>query len=133
MYKCTLFYSVLHSESFPPAGPDQCSEAGSHKHTTLPTTTPIYKSKLNSFTLNSGNPSHDLKRFLDIVGTEPKEARYWFKYFQKMSNSNPLFAVIQIEEDLVRASELMHRPSSGVYNLEVDSPVSIQNEKLIKF
>jgi hypothetical protein len=111
----------MYRESFSPAV--EQTVMSSPEETPTVSTPPIYKSRLNSFTLNSGNPSHDLKRFLDIVGSEPKEARYWFKYFQKMTNSNPLFAVIQIEEDLIRASELIHRPALGVYDLHVDSPV----------
>ncbi|KAK2170629.1 hypothetical protein NP493_1140g00048 [Ridgeia piscesae] len=54
----------------------------------------------------------DLKRFLEEVGTEAKEARYWLKQFQQGSQPYSPFAIVQIERDVFENPEMV---SSNVF------------------
>ncbi|XP_013412506.1 N-acetylglutamate synthase, mitochondrial [Lingula anatina] len=56
----------------------------------------------------------DLKRFLEKVGTDAKQARYWLKEFQRQSDPHSPFAVIQIEESIFSESELLESLASSL-------------------
>ncbi|ELU11775.1 hypothetical protein CAPTEDRAFT_188972, partial [Capitella teleta] len=84
-----------------------CLQQGSHgnccsMHTSTQPKDPGYTQmvKMSSFTLN-GN-GHDLKRFLEEVGTNAKEARFWLRHFQKAAEPCHPFAIIQLEPDILQ-------------------------------
>ncbi len=54
-----------------------------------------------------GSRNRDLKRFLEEVGTNPKEARYWLKQFQLISGSlqTKPFAVVQVDQEIFQHSK----------------------------
>ncbi|XP_033629478.1 N-acetylglutamate synthase, mitochondrial-like [Asterias rubens] len=69
----------------------------------------------NSYPGN-GSRNRDLKRFLEEVGTNQKEARYWLKQFQLISGSlqtNP-FAVVQVDQEIFQHSEQLKALSSNL-------------------
>lgn len=63
----------------------------------------------------SHNLTHDLRRFLEEVGTDPKEARYWLKQFQRLggSHSKP-FAVVQVHQEIFQKPDLLEALSSNL-------------------
>ncbi|XP_038048735.1 N-acetylglutamate synthase, mitochondrial-like [Patiria miniata] len=62
----------------------------------------------------NGGGSRDLKRFLEEVGTNPKEARYWLKQFQLVGGSTPSrpFAVVQVDQEIFQHSQQLKALSS---------------------
>ncbi|XP_072181173.1 N-acetylglutamate synthase, mitochondrial-like [Diadema setosum] len=63
----------------------------------------------------SPNLTHDLRRFLEEVGTDPKEARYWLKQFQRLggSHSKP-FAVVQVHQEIFQKPDMLEALSSNL-------------------
>ncbi|XP_066264406.1 N-acetylglutamate synthase, mitochondrial-like isoform X2 [Branchiostoma lanceolatum] len=51
--------------------------------------------------------AHDLKRFLEEVGTDPKEARYWLKQFQRSTDADHPFAVVQVDQEVFTKPEML--------------------------
>ncbi|KAI0228499.1 N-acetylglutamate synthase, mitochondrial [Lamellibrachia satsuma] len=56
----------------------------------------------------------DLKRFLEEVGTEAKEARYWLKQFQQGSQPYSPFAIVQVESDVFENPEMLDSLGSSL-------------------
>ncbi|CAH1790083.1 unnamed protein product [Owenia fusiformis] len=54
----------------------------------------------------------DLKRFLMEVGTDPKEARYWLKHFQRATDPFKPFAVIQVSQDVFKNPDMLDQLGS---------------------
>ncbi|XP_022102624.1 N-acetylglutamate synthase, mitochondrial-like isoform X3 [Acanthaster planci] len=65
---------------------------------------------------SNGGRNRDLKRFLEEVGTNPKEARYWLKQFQLVSGSSPSrpFAVVQVDQEIFQHSQQLKALSSNL-------------------
>lgn len=59
--------------------------------------------------------NHDLRRFLEEVGTDPKEARYWLKQFQRLSSipSKP-FAVVLVDQKIFQKPDMLEALSSNL-------------------
>lgn len=59
--------------------------------------------------------NQDLRRFLEQVGTDPKEARYWLKQFQRLSSipSKP-FAVVLVDQNIFHNPDMLEALSSNL-------------------
>ncbi|KAK3747307.1 hypothetical protein QZH41_016940, partial [Actinostola sp. cb2023] len=59
--------------------------------------------------------SRDLKRFLEEVGTDPKEARFWLRHFQEleMKTEEP-FAVVEIDSTVFSDEIMLERLASSL-------------------
>lgn len=62
----------------------------------------------------AGTTFQDLKRFLDTVGSDPKEVRYWMKQFQLVNDPYKPFAVVMVEEDVFTRPDMLNDLCSGL-------------------
>ncbi|XP_006823230.2 N-acetylglutamate synthase, mitochondrial-like [Saccoglossus kowalevskii] len=58
--------------------------------------------------------AQDLKRFLEEFGTDPREARYWLKNFQRNTDPWKPFAVVQVDQEVFKKPELMDSLGSSI-------------------
>lgn len=86
----------------------------------------------------------DLKRFLEEIGSDPKEARYWLRQFQQHESApDQPFAVVQVDsriledklmlEKLASCLAFLHRngmPVIIVHGLDSDSDYEIRDPRL---
>ncbi|KAK6166349.1 hypothetical protein SNE40_023068 [Patella caerulea] len=63
--------------------------------------------------LTSDETSSDLKRFLNEVGTDPREARFWLKHFRTVEQQKP-FAIFQIDPELFNHPEELKTLTSSL-------------------
>ncbi|XP_072031284.1 N-acetylglutamate synthase, mitochondrial-like [Amphiura filiformis] len=64
---------------------------------------------------SQGFINQDLRRFLEEVGTDPKEARYWLKQFQRLGSApSNTFAVVQVHQEIFRQPQLLEALSSNL-------------------
>ncbi|KXJ09716.1 N-acetylglutamate synthase, mitochondrial [Exaiptasia diaphana] len=94
------------------------SETPNRLHDNETEGTKIQTIKLFSHSRNSlfrNQASRDLKRFLEEVGTDPKEARYWLRHFQEleMKTEKP-FAVVQIDSSVFNDEKMLERVASSL-------------------
>eukprot|EP00062_Callorhinchus_milii_P015970 gi/632966787/ref/XP_007899614.1/ PREDICTED: N-acetylglutamate synthase, mitochondrial isoform X3 [Callorhinchus milii] len=61
----------------------------------------------------------DVKMFLNEMGGDPREARYWLTQFQNASNScNKLFAVVEVDEEIFGSKEMVSSLAFGLAFLQ---------------
>ncbi|XP_036446115.1 N-acetylglutamate synthase, mitochondrial [Colossoma macropomum] len=61
----------------------------------------------------------DVKAFLDEVGGDPREARYWLTQFQRANRSvAPAFAVVEIDPSVFKSREMVQRLAFGLSFLQ---------------
>ncbi|XP_039596388.1 N-acetylglutamate synthase, mitochondrial [Polypterus senegalus] len=61
----------------------------------------------------------DVTAFLEQVGGDPREVRYWLGHFQKCSRSqSPAFAVMEVEEEVFQDKDMVHRLAFGLSFLQ---------------
>ncbi|XP_053194270.1 N-acetylglutamate synthase, mitochondrial [Scomber japonicus] len=61
----------------------------------------------------------DVKAFLNEVGGDPQEARYWLTQFQRASASqSPAFAVLEVDSSVFDSREMVHRLAFGLSFLQ---------------
>ncbi|KAM6957814.1 N-acetylglutamate synthase, mitochondrial [Aplochiton taeniatus] len=61
----------------------------------------------------------DVKAFLNEVGGDPREARYWLTQFQKASLAQaPAFAVLEVDRSLFESREMVHSLAFGLSFLQ---------------
>ncbi|EDO33374.1 predicted protein [Nematostella vectensis] len=64
-------------------------------------------------TSDKSQKNQDLKRFLEEVGTDPKEARYWLRQFQtRESYPEQPFAVVEISPNVFMEDEMLNKLAS---------------------
>lgn len=62
---------------------------------------------------SSSQQHQDLRRFLEEIGTDPKEARYWLRQFQTHESSpDQPFAVVQVDSEIIRDEAMLVKLSS---------------------
>lgn len=54
------------------------------------------------------NGLSDLHMFLQEVGTDPKEARFWLKHFQSAVDPQRPFAVVQVAQEVIHNKKTLH-------------------------
>lgn len=65
--------------------------------------------KVNGDTrLTPRNGLSDLHMFLQEVGTDPKEARFWLKHFQSSVDPQRPFAVVQVQQEVIHDTKTLH-------------------------
>ncbi|XP_078385795.1 N-acetylglutamate synthase, mitochondrial isoform X2 [Cetorhinus maximus] len=62
----------------------------------------------------------DVKMFLNEIGADPREARYWLTQFQNASTSgnNKLFAVVEVDEEIFYSKEMVSSLAFGLAFLQ---------------
>ncbi|XP_043531019.1 N-acetylglutamate synthase, mitochondrial isoform X3 [Chiloscyllium plagiosum] len=62
----------------------------------------------------------DVKLFLNEIGADPREARYWLTQFQNASSSgnNKLFAVVEVDEEVFYSKEMVSSLAFGLAFLQ---------------
>ncbi|RXN00238.1 N-acetylglutamate synthase, mitochondrial [Acipenser ruthenus] len=61
----------------------------------------------------------DVKVFLNELGGDPREARYWLTHFQKCSASqSPAFAVMEVDEEVFGSKDAVHSLAFGLSFLQ---------------
>uniref|UniRef100_UPI00398F0052 N-acetylglutamate synthase, mitochondrial isoform X2 n=1 Tax=Pristiophorus japonicus TaxID=55135 RepID=UPI00398F0052 len=60
----------------------------------------------------------DVKMFLNEIGADPREARYWLTQFQNASGSNKLFAVVEVDEEIFCSKEMVSSLAFGLAFLQ---------------
>ncbi|XP_078080056.1 N-acetylglutamate synthase, mitochondrial isoform X2 [Mustelus asterias] len=61
----------------------------------------------------------DVKLFLNEIGADPREARYWLTQFQNAnSGSNRLFAVVEVDEEIFCSKEMVSSLAFGLAFLQ---------------
>ncbi|XP_048416203.1 N-acetylglutamate synthase, mitochondrial isoform X2 [Stegostoma tigrinum] len=61
----------------------------------------------------------DVKLFLNEIGADPREARYWLTQFQSASSSgNKLFAVVEVDEEIFCSKEMVSSLAFGLAFLQ---------------
>ncbi|XP_033096679.1 N-acetylglutamate synthase, mitochondrial-like [Anneissia japonica] len=70
--------------------------------------------------------NHDLRRFLEEIGTDPKEARYWLKQFQNIEQMpSKIFAVVQVHQDIFQQPKMLEALSSNLSFLFRNDMISL--------
>ncbi|XP_014667707.1 PREDICTED: N-acetylglutamate synthase, mitochondrial-like [Priapulus caudatus] len=79
-----------------------------------------------------GDNMHDLKRFLDTVGEDPKEVRYWMKHFQCSKDPLSPFCVVMIEEEVFKRPDKLSDLCSSLSFLQRNKmkPVIIHGKRI---
>ncbi|GCB71329.1 N-acetylglutamate synthase, mitochondrial isoform X2 [Scyliorhinus torazame] len=62
----------------------------------------------------------DVRLFLNEIGADPREARYWLTQFQNVSSSgnNRLFAVVEVDEEIFCSKEMVSSLAFGLAFLQ---------------
>uniref|UniRef100_A0AAV2KKQ5 Uncharacterized protein n=1 Tax=Knipowitschia caucasica TaxID=637954 RepID=A0AAV2KKQ5_KNICA len=61
----------------------------------------------------------DIKAFLNEVGGDPREARYWLQQFQRASSSqSPAFAVLEVDSSVFERRDMVQRLAFGLSFLQ---------------
>ncbi|XP_015772142.1 PREDICTED: N-acetylglutamate synthase, mitochondrial-like [Acropora digitifera] len=61
----------------------------------------------------SGWQQQDLRRFLEEIGTDPREARYWLRQFQNHESSpEQPFAVVQVDSEIMEDEVMLDKLAS---------------------
>ncbi|CAL8275218.1 unnamed protein product [Lota lota] len=61
----------------------------------------------------------DVKAFLNEVGGDPREARYWLTQFQRATSPHaPAFAVLELDHSVFESRDLVHKLAFGVSFLQ---------------
>ncbi|XP_072927726.1 N-acetylglutamate synthase, mitochondrial isoform X2 [Hemitrygon akajei] len=60
----------------------------------------------------------DVRMFLNEIGADPREARYWLTQFQNAGTSNKLFAVIEVDADIFCSKEMVSSLAFGLAFLQ---------------
>ncbi|XP_028821098.1 N-acetylglutamate synthase, mitochondrial-like [Denticeps clupeoides] len=61
----------------------------------------------------------DVKAFLNEVGGDPREARYWLTQFQRANLTQaPAFAVLEVDESVFESREMLHSLAFGLSFLQ---------------
>lgn len=62
---------------------------------------------------SSGWQQQDLRRFLEEIGTDPKEARYWLRQFQNHESApDQPFAVVQVDSEIMEDKVMLDKLAS---------------------
>lgn len=63
--------------------------------------------------------SRDVKAFLNEVGGDPREARYWLTQFLRASSAQaPAFAVLELDHSVFESRDLVHKLAFGLSFLQ---------------
>ncbi|XP_071942193.1 N-acetylglutamate synthase, mitochondrial-like [Antedon mediterranea] len=74
----------------------------------------------------TSNVNHDLRRFLEEIGTDPKEARYWLKQFQNIDQMRAkIFAVVHVHQDIFQQPKMLEALSSNLSFLFRNDMISL--------
>ncbi|XP_051894843.1 N-acetylglutamate synthase, mitochondrial isoform X1 [Pristis pectinata] len=60
----------------------------------------------------------DVRMFLNEIGADPREARYWLTQFQNAGTSNKLFAVVEVDEEIFCSKGMVSSLAFGLAFLQ---------------
>ncbi|XP_061567159.1 N-acetylglutamate synthase, mitochondrial [Cololabis saira] len=82
--------------------------------------TPLHVSAGERYTLANRNLIYrDVKAFLNEVGGDPREARYWLTQFQRASSAQaPAFAVLEVDSSAFHSREMVQSLAFGLSFLQ---------------
>ncbi|TKS92401.1 N-acetylglutamate synthase, mitochondrial [Collichthys lucidus] len=66
----------------------------------------------------AGGKTRDVKAFLNEVGGDPREARYWLTQFQRAASAQSPFAVLEVDSSVFDSREMVQRLSFGLSFLQ---------------
>ncbi|XP_069760725.1 N-acetylglutamate synthase, mitochondrial isoform X2 [Narcine bancroftii] len=60
----------------------------------------------------------DVRMFLNEIGADPREARYWLTQFQSVGSGSKLFAVVEVDEEIFCSKEMVSSLAFGLAFLQ---------------